>query len=400
MSRRHELPANAGLGGGVNPSLTRTLSSPGSTDSATEVLRLRLQGQELLTRALEVENTTLRSEVDRLRECIQARGSLVENQLDQRSLERRPLAERITWTEQQPLRGRMIGGRGRGFFPRIGPLPPATVAVQPLDIHPRFLPLGVNFQEGGTGGPRFSRPQEWPDAIDGNPSARPRGVRRWGSHPVNLDDLHVHTQIGQMVYGGNRPPGRRDPVDNRRPWRAIEAAFYRETIAIILQPNLFLAIRGQLALNQPIPLRQPFLANVDDPNQLATRDVTQHLVQSGVTESWIRLDTVVGFARSYLRDWARHQTEVTTTTELGQLFLGLYPNGILNQNDRQFVEDAAIDQEETWGGTTAEVTMEEEDNDEMPPLEPITPSTPSPPLGTPRAETPFDGRLDWGEDEL
>ena len=400
MSYRREFPTDTGLGGGANPSWTYTHLVPGGADSTAEVLRLRLQGQELLTRALEVENATLHSEVNRLRECIQARNSLVRDQLDRHPPRQRPLSERIDPAGPQPLPNRVVSGRGRPFTPRTGPPLPPTVAVRPLDIHPRFLPLGENFQEGGTGGPRFSQPQEWPDAIANNPSARPRGVRHWGSHPVNLDDLHIHTQIGQMVYGGNRPPGRRDPVDSGRRWKAIEAAFFRETVAIILQPDLFLEARGQFAPNQPTPLRQPFLAYVEDPNQLVTRDVIQHLIQSGVTESWIKLDTVVGFARSYLRDWARHQTAgVIATTELGRLFRGLYPNGITNQDDPQFVEDAAMSQEKMQEGTPAEIAMEEDD-DEMPPLESRSPSTVGPPMGSPRAQTPLDERLDWGDDEL
>jgi len=400
MSHRREFPTNASTGWGANPPTTFTHTSLGSTDGTAEVLRLRLQGQELLTRALEVENTALRGEVDRLRECIRIRGPLVGSQLDRHPVGQRSLAERIDWTEQHSPPNRMVGGRGRVFNPRPVPLLHPTVAVQPLDIHPRFLPLGENFQEGGTGGPRFSRPQEWPDAVDRNASVRPRGVRRWGAHPVNLDGLHVYTQIGQMVYGGNRPPGRRDPVDSRRQWKSIEAAFFRETVTIILQPHLFVEARGQLSPIETAPIRQPFLANVNDPTQLAVRDVVRHLVQSGVTESWIRLDTVVGFARSYLRDWARHHADLTTATELGRLFLTLYPNGIPNQKDHQFVEDAVTDREETWGGNIAEVAMDGENNDEIPPLEPISPSTPSPPLGSPRAQTPFDERLDWGEDEL
>ena len=38
---------------------------------------------------------------------------------------------------------------------------------------------------------------------------------------------------------------------------------------------------------------------------------------------------------------------------------------------------------------------EDDDEDEIPPLEPQTPSE-----GTPRTATPEDERLDWGEDEL
>ena len=403
MSYRLESRTDTGRERGANPLTTQPSSLPGSTDSAAEVLQLRLQAQGLLNRALEVENTTLRDELDHLRRHIQTQDPPVGDQPVRHQLAQRPLAERIGLTGQYPPPVLIVSGRGRPFTPRAGPLVQPTITAQSAGVHPRFLPLGENFQEGGTGGPAFSRPQEWPDAINRNPSARPRGIRRWGHHPVNLDDLHVYTQIGQIVYGGNRPPGRRDPVDSRRQWKAIEAAFFRETVLIILRPHLFTEMRGQLTFIQSTPLRQPFLANVEDPTQLATRDVVQHLVQSGITDSWIRLDTVIGFARSYLRDWARHQMEVNATTELGQLFRDLYPRGIINQNDRQFVEDAATAQDEMWEGTTREVTMGEDnghDNDDVPSLESVTPSTPSPPPGIPRDETPFDEKLDWGEDEL
>ena len=104
----------------------------------------------------------------------------------------------------------------------------------------------------------------------------------------------------------------------------------------------------------------------------------------------MKLNIVVGFARLYLHDWAQHQTtRVIATTKLGQLFQGLYPNGIINQDNPQFVEDAAMSQEKVQEGTPAEVAMEE-DNDETPQLESRSPSTTSPPLGSPRAQTPLE----------
>ena len=112
----------------------------------------------------------------------------------------------------------------------------------------------------------------------------------------------------------------------------------------------------------------------------------------GVSENWLQLDTVVGYARSYLRDWACHRPEITTDTEMGELFLSLYLEGIPHQNNHQFVEDAEA--EETWTGeVVVEAHMDEED--EPPPLEPQNPSQ-----GTPRTTTPDDERLDWGEDDL
>ena len=394
MSYRPEFQTDSGLEGGANPFTTRTSSSPGSAGSATEVLRLRLQAQELLTRALEVENSTLRGEVVRLQGRIQARDPPIGDRFVRRQPEQRPLAERIDLAVPQPPPVRIVSGRGRAF-PRAGPPLPPTVAVRPVDIHPRFLPLGENFQEGGTGGPAFSRPQDWPDAIYRNPSARPRGVRRWGTHPVNLDDLHVYTQLGQLVYGGNRPPGRRDPVEPQRPWKAIEAAFFRGTVAIILRPHVFTEVHNQLTPEERALYRLPFLTAVGDPNHLATRDIAQHLIRSGITKSWTELDVVVGYARSYLRDWARHQPEITTATDLGQLFITLYPAGISRQDDRHYIEDAEVE-DDAWGGNLLAGAPMDEGDDDMPPLVSVTPTPPQ----SPRAITPEDERLDWGEDEL
>ena len=71
----------------------------------------------------------------------------------------------------------------------------------------------------------FTRPLDWPDTIQANPSVQPCGIRLWGSQLVNLDDLYAYTQLGQILYGGNRPPGHRDPVKPQRQWRVIEATF-------------------------------------------------------------------------------------------------------------------------------------------------------------------------------
>ena len=104
---------------------------------------------------------------------------------------------------------------------------------------------------------------------------------------------------------------------------------------------------------------------------------------------------VVGFARSYLRDWACHH-EVTPSTELGRLFMSLYPNGIDRQEGHQFIEDAAME-EERWGESRLGGRPMDEDEDDVPPLEPVTP--PNPPQGNLRAVTPGDEKLDWGEDK-
>ena len=380
------------LEGGANPFSGQNHLPASGAGNTVEVLNLRLQGQILLGRALEVENQQYRDELHRLQERVQTQSPPVAAQPSQALTNRRSLAERIDGAERQAPPHAVTHGRVSAFGARLQASLPPAVVVRPVDIHPRFLPLGDNFQEGGTGGPMFTRPLDWPNAIQTNPSARPRGIRLWGSQPANLDDLYVYTQLGQVLYGGNRPPGRRDPVDPQRPWRAIEAAFFRGTVTIILQPHLFAEVRDRLTPEQHALYRQPFLALVEDPTHLDPRDIIQHLVRMGITENWLQLDAVIGYARSYLRDWARHRSEITTDTEMGELFLSLYPEGIPHQNDRRFIEDAAA--EGTWIGDAAvDTPMDEED--EPPPLEPQTPSQ-----GTPRTATPEDERLDWGEDDL
>lgn len=358
-----------------------------SAESTTnQILQVRLQARDLLGQALEMENSVLQAEVQRLQEHLAAaprsyglseppqtqaalpnRTSLVE-----RNRQVRPLTERLDWadTRSQP---RNIVSRRREVANRTARTRPSTVVINPVGFHSRFLPLGDHFQEGGTGSPLFSQPQDWPDAISKNPSLRPCGVRYWGTQPVNLNDLHVYLHIGKIIYGGNRPPNRIDPRDPQRPWKTIEKAFYRATVILILQPETFTEICEQLTLDQRTqhPQPVPFLAPVENANQLPLEDVAEHLIRSGSGETWIRRDNVIGYAQSYLRDWARHRSEIRTNSDLGRLFVGLYPSGVDQQNDRGFVEDAAIEMLEG----TAEVPMDEEE-DEIPPLEPRTPSTP------------------------
>jgi len=393
-------PNSDDLNGGANPYRGRNHPPAGRTDSPTDqILRLRLESQGLLSRALEMENSMLLGEIRHLRERARSNASPGAGRpQDQppdlgRSPQPQSLAERIDWVRNQPPPHAVVDHRSGMVTFRTDATRPPTVDVRPVGIHPRFLPLGDHFQEGGTGSPLFSRPQDWSNAIDENPSVRPRRVRRWGTHSVNLDDLHIYVQLGQYIYGGNRPPGRRDPIDPQRPWRMIEAAFFRATVALILQPRTFTDIYKRLTPDQRTPYQQPFLAPVGDPNRLDPRDIVQHLVRSGIIEHWFRLDTVIGFAKSYLRDWARHQAQITATTELGQLFMAEYPSGITHQNDCDFVEDAA-NEEDTWEeNETVEVSMDEED--EIPPLEQQTPSSPA---GTPRTMTPEDERVNYGDD--
>ena len=401
-------------GRGATPFTQPLLESADSTND--QVLRLRLQSQVLLGRALEMENRRFQEEITNLRECMrnnnQPDGGVTPH--PNGTHRSRSLADRIDGGQHQSPPHVVSNDRGRATITREDPSLPPTVVVRPVDIHPRFLPLGSHFQEGGTGGPMFSRPQDWSDAIHENPAVRPRGIRRWGSQLVNLDDLHVYLHIGQIIYGGNRPPGRHDPVDPQRPWKAIEAAFFQGTIAIILQPGVFRGIYEKLTPDQRAPYRQPFLEAVEDPNQLAPSIVVEHLVRSGIIESWLQLDTVVGYAQSYLRDWARHQTRITVTNNMGRLFFTLYPDDIPHPEDHQFVEDA-MREDESWEENKQEATPvdeqeeapmddeaempmdEDEGEDEVPPLESVTPSTSE---GTRRTMTPEDEKLDWGEEEL
>ena len=273
--------------------------------------------------------------------------------------------------------------------------PPWTpmVAIQPVGIRSRFFPLGIFFREGGTGGPLFSRPQDWPDEIYRNSPAWPRGLQHWGTYPVCLDDLHVYLRIGQMVYRGNRPPGRRNPIENQQPWKAIESTSFRERVVIILQPRVFTKIHDQLSPDQRTLDCQPFLSNVVEPNQLATDEVVQHLI----TESWTRHSEVIGFTRAYLREWARHQTWIIVTTDMGHLFLDLYPDGIANKDNPHFIKDMELSYE-VWGETRTVAPMGEVEYADVPPLESVTPSTTSP-QESPGAWTPLEERVDWGVDD-
>jgi hypothetical protein len=389
-------PDSDGVGGGANPFDHDDLLT-GSADGAAEVLRLCLQGQVLLGRALELENRLFREEVGCLWERTSSQGLLAGARRDEGAAGRQPLVERIDFTGRRPPARPAFDSRYSGVPNRVTTTRSITVAVQPVGVHSRFLPLGSNFQEGGMGGPMFTQPEDWPDTVRKNIVARPRGVRQWGSHPVNLDDLHIYVQLGQMVYGGNRPPGRRDPVDPAWQWKAIEAAFFRGAVAIILQPQTFTEIRDQFTPDQLTRYTQPFLAAVNSPNDLAAKDVVQHMVWSGVAESWIRLDSVVGFAHSYLCAWARYQTEITPATVLGRLFPSYYPDGIDHQNNRDFVEDAAVTEGTGWGESAPEEVPMEDKDDDVPPLES---ATPSPIPGTPRVVTPEDERVDWGDDDM
>ena len=193
---------------------------------------------------------------------------------------------------------------------------------------------------------------------------------------------------------------------------------------------------------------QPFPAVVEDPNQLAHRGIVEHLARSGVTESWFQHDIITGYARSYLRDWARHQMRLTPAANKGRLLFILYPGDILHLEDRHFVEDA-MGGEKPWENNQPETPQAERtevhdvesmempmdasasrgksgdrapnhvtcykarycptsfvetptdkapmEEDEVPPLKPVTPSTLE---GTRRTMTPEDEKLNWGEDEL
>ena len=166
-----------------------------SAKGTADMLRLCLQGQVILIRAMEMEYTLYRQQVN----CLLGRVRTGEmpvaiqdnvnggGQTDESGGGQRPLVERIGLSEHQPPSHRAddIGGidvAGRQL---------TAVDVRPTGFHPRFLPLRLNSQKGG-GGPRFSRPQDWTDAIRKNPAMRPRGIRRWGTHLIHLGDLHIY----------------------------------------------------------------------------------------------------------------------------------------------------------------------------------------------------------------
>ena len=382
-----------------------------------QAIRLRLQSQIYLNRALEMENSLVREELNHLRGRFRAQTPPAEDWIAigvRPTGHGRPLADRIDSGDHQPPPHHLDRDRAVTFG-RQQPRPP-TVTVQPTGIHPRFLPLGTHFQEGGTGAPRFSELADWPDAILASSSIRPCGVRMYGSQIVNLDDLKAYLEIGQLIYGGNRPPGRRDPIEPRRPWKNIEAAFFRGLVVLILQPFTLAVLESQLTPSQRVPYRQPFLHPVENPNQLDPKDIVEHLVRMEVPEHWHRSDTVVGYARSYLRSWARRQlSETTRATDLGRLFRAIHPNGIPHQNDKQFIEDAEAEVETQLDGMIEEPREEDGgqgddrsdlEDDEMPPLEPQSPSptqVQEPPRGRVQGRQmpeSDDEELDWGEDDL
>ena len=83
---------------------------------------------------------------------------------------------------------------------------------------------------------------------------------------------------------------------------------------------------------------------------------------------------------------------------MGRIFQDLYLDGINNPVNQCYVEDAAVDQEMLLERATKGWTVGEED--EVVPMESITPVTVSLLQEPPRAKTPLDERVDWGEDEL
>ena len=248
---------------------------------------------------------------------------------------------------------------------------PLVVTILQEDVHSHSLPLGNNFQEGGTGDPMFLRPQDWPDAIHQNSPSRPQGVQHWGFYPVNLNDSHIRVQTGRMVCKSNRPPtNHHDLIDSQPLQKVIEVAFFQEAITILSQPHTSIENRVQLAPGQHSQSRQPFLTDILDLKRPLTKDVVQYSIRSGVTRSWIRWGTVIGFTRVRLRDW--HQAGITNTVRMGQLFLGLDPNQPIGNSLRAPRRTIRRD-----GEVIAEVSMQGEDEDALP-LEPVTRGIPSP----------------------
>lgn len=395
----------------------------GAEATTDKILRLRLEGQVLISQALEMENRMMQDELAQLQEQSHARRPAedwVTFEIPRLSHTEpaRPLAERIDWTQSRPPPHCVTNTQGRVITIRQDRSTPPTVITQPDDIHPHFLPLGTRFQEGGTGNPVFSRIQDWPDAIHQNPSVRPCGVRKWGNRLVNVDDLAISLAIGKAIYGGNRPPGRQDPVEPKRPWKLIEVAFYRGTVALILQPHLFDELGGQLTQSQRTPTQQLFLTAVENPNLLPLAAIAEHLIRSEITEERIRSNEIQGFARSYLRSWARRQPNLTADTELGWLFSSYYPAGIPRQEDKEFIEDAALP-EVAWETRHIEEPMEEEHDSQMeegagepmskwgssqgdnrrdnPERLPVTTGTSRPAPKVSRTEVSDEEKLDWGD---
>ena len=114
-----------------------------------------------------------------------------------------------------------------------------------------------------------------------------------------------------MLYDGNCPPGRSDRGGHQG-CILLRNGRYRSPLL-----HIFTGICDQLTLAQYPPCRESFLATVEDLNQLDPKDLVQHPAQTWTIESWSRLEMVMGYARSYLRDCARHQSEITPATARG-----------------------------------------------------------------------------------
>ena len=147
-----------------------------SAEGAADVLCLRLQGQVILNRAMEMEYTLYRQQVNRLLGRVRTGETPVAiqddvnggGQTDESGGGQQPLVERIGLSEHQPPshRADSVGGID------VAGRQPTAVDVRLTGFHPRFLPLRLKSQKGG-GGPWFSRPQDWTDTIHKNPAMRP-----------------------------------------------------------------------------------------------------------------------------------------------------------------------------------------------------------------------------------
>ena len=143
---------HAGMGRGASPSTQAPIESADSTTD--RALRLRLQSQIFLSQALEMENRMAQEELSDLRERVRRHNRLSGEHsvvVSPHPGQSRSLAERIDSAPQQTPSRVVVDNRGRVATAREDPSLPPTVAVRPVDIHPRFLPLGTHFQEGGDG---------------------------------------------------------------------------------------------------------------------------------------------------------------------------------------------------------------------------------------------------------
>lgn len=141
------------IGRGATPSIQLLIESVDSTTD--QALRLHLQGQVLLSRALEMENSRAQEEINDLREQVrhdnQPNGEhpVVVPPYPGNTGQPQSLAERIDSVPRQTPLCIVADDRGRTVTIRENSSLPPTVVVHPVNIHPCFLPLRSHFKKGG-----------------------------------------------------------------------------------------------------------------------------------------------------------------------------------------------------------------------------------------------------------